>query len=212
MPNIKELHNKHKISRFQNFIIRKPALVMGVLWGFMMFLVFSVISALNSENSKQLLIALIINAIVWSTGGFVFGKLMKRINAKREAKSNLNLSEQDRIDLFKWYKFGEVPTSAHLQPILKSYVDFLESNVRGKSFASSNKERIVGLVLFGTFFMLQIWLTISELSYGNVGRLVLFGLFVVLFISAKPNKPNRLFEFLGRKSLTKIMNMRKQLK
>ena len=168
------------VSMFRRFIICKPAVFTGVASALGFYLFLSLPSVFSNHNDA----ARLINRLLVTAGACVlFGAWTIRSTEKRERKLEdqkfaRQLSEQERLDLFIWGKYGIKPKAKMLQPILPKYVALSEAQLRTDS--PDARKILLFMILFASG--LTIWSGLSILQTGiEVQKLEFFILGVFLF-------------------------------
>jgi hypothetical protein len=194
----------------------RAALVNGVSFGISWFIVFTFLVA-NRSNIKDLASFAIITLLGALVGAILFTRSMEAlIKTQRRmlnARLGLELTGQDRVDLYLWNRQFILPKAHHLQPVLDEYLEYLEDQRNGRQIMS-NKTRIFGLILFG---LLAIYSGVALIidpadRLQNGFHVVFFGLLITMYLPVKDGGSKRIYRILSRRQAHNIMIMRKQLR
>lgn len=145
------------------------------------------------------------NAVIWTLAGLFFRNSMEKQFRRRDKIIGLELTAQDKIDLYVWTKYGVKPTSKRLRPVLTKYLDYMEwTNKRSKVLPFF----IGGAVILGMFTLANALAIINGTNHlsDHVADLVFWGvLFLAILASGwrsikLPQKYRRMRQQLAKKN------------
>ncbi len=150
-----------RIGKIRKLLVTKTAIVVATLDAVLLIAFFSVKPVLHAKSVGDALYFLMINVVIWSLAAVFFKNSMEKQLRKRDEELGVELSPQDKIDLYVWTKYGYKPKSKHLQPVLGKFLDYVERN---------NKKSKAMPFFIGALFLLGLLVCGNVLALTNSSK------------------------------------------
>lgn len=199
------------LSPLRRFFVTADAKWLGLAWGGIMCLAFSVRPIMHFGLSRSGLIVVVFNLVIWGLASLAYGNALARQFRRRDKQIGLTPNSEEKVELYRWQRYGVKPSAARLQPVLPAYLSYLQANLSGRHIHAGKTGYMLSLVVFGGFFLVTGALLVSQFTVINLLMCVIFGIMLASGLVARPGRPHPLVRLLNHRQLQRVAAMRRQL-